>query len=138
MNYSEEEQQVLDWLRNHFLPDKDQELSTAPTALPKPSKGKRRSRNPAGWNLPEPDMEIDLHNLSVEEAVAKIEDLLEAMSRAGLTCLRIVHGGGNLGYGPIKKALDRNFRSVWKQRVRFYKTEPDNQGSSLAVLFTSK
>ena len=52
-------------------------------------------KNPAAWNFPEPEEEIDLHGYVAEEAAAAVENLMEGMKRAGLSVLRIIHGGGN-------------------------------------------
>lgn len=130
----EGEQAVLDWLRTHHLPDKDAQAAVQPAAIPKSRIAQRTSRNPAAWDFPFPELEIDLHNHTVDEALARIEEAMDVMEKARFTCLRIVHGGGNPGYGPIKRALDRQFRTVWKHRVIFYRTEPDNMGSSLIKL----
>lgn len=129
-------QAVLDWLRTHHVQDKDAASAAPPgTPIRKPKEHNlRKSRNPAAWNFPLPELEIDLHNHTVDEALARIDEAMEAMERSGLSCLRVVHGGGHTGYGPIKRALDRAFRTVWKHRVSFYRTEPDNMGSSLLKL----
>ena len=50
---------------------------------------------------------------------------------AGLSVLRVIHGGGNPEYGNVKRIIDRKVRSEWKNRVIFYKVEPDNAGSSI-------
>lgn len=131
----EGEQAVFDWLRTHHLPDKDAALRPAPKVRsPRLESSHRQGRSPAAWDFPLPDLEIDLHNHTVDEALARIDDALLAMEKAGFRCLRVVHGGGNPGYGAIKRALDRQFRTVWRHRVSFYRTEPDNMGSSLLQL----
>jgi hypothetical protein len=50
---------------------------------------------------------------------------------AGLSVLRVIHGGGDPEYGNVKRIIDRKVRSEWKNRVVFYKVEPDNAGSSI-------
>lgn len=136
----EGEAAVLAWLSRNIPPDKDAVAQAAPPApnTLKRLDNKKRGRNPAAWNCPLPDLEIDLHSHTVDEAIAKIADIMDAMEKAGFQCLRVVHGGGHPGYGPIKKALDRQFRSVWNHRVSYYRTEPDNAGSSLLVLKSSQ
>ena len=88
-------------------------------------------KNPAAWNFPEPEQEIDLHGYVAEEAAAAVENLMEGMRRAGLSVLRIIHGGGNPEYGNVKRIIDQKVATVWRHKVSFYKTEPNNSGSSI-------
>lgn len=128
------EKTVLDWVNTHPIPNKDAALehsSPAPRAV---SKNRKGSRHPSSWDLPLPDLEVDLHHHTVDEALAVIDETLISMEKAHLYCLRIVHGGGHPGYGLIKKALDRQFRTVWRHRMERFVTEPQNVGSSLVIL----
>jgi len=60
------EQAVLDWLRTHHMPDKDavQPLQEIPSR--KRIEPRRHTRNPSAWDFPLPDLEVDLHNHTVD------------------------------------------------------------------------
>lgn len=127
-------QAVLIHVQTHGVKDKDKARAVS---TPRPSKTKiektHKGRTPAQWNDPIPDAQIDLHGLSTAEALAKIEEWLDTAERHGLQVLRVVHGGGHgdHGYGPIKKYLYTQFRSVWKHRIANFGLEKDNPGSTL-------
>lgn len=132
---NDDEKFQLAWMMSHPVRNKDREQAEAEEAA-KPQlrlkqKGKKQRRSPAAWELPPPEQEIDLHGYTAEEAAAAIEDMMEAMQRAGMSVLRVIHGGGNPAYGNVKKIVDRRVRSEWKGKVLLYKTEPDNAGSSI-------
>lgn len=135
LSVDDDEKFQLSWMLKHPVFDKDRELAEAEEArdpqLGTKPRGKKQRRSPAAWELPLPEQEIDLHGYTAEEAAAAIEDMMEAMQRAGMSVLRVIHGGGNPAYGNVKKIIDRRVRSVWKGRVLLYKTEPDNAGSSI-------
>ncbi len=130
MNLPDEEIQ-RQWLEHHFVPDKDAALEQTKKPVAKRSAKKQRRRHPAAWEMPIPDCETDLHGYSGAEAEALVEEQMKTMERAKLSVLRIIHGGGNPGYGNVKKTIDRCVRTVWKHRILFYKLEPDNAGSSI-------
>ena len=78
----------------------------------------------------EVDEEIDLHGLSVAEAMAQVEMALARWARAGGR-LRVIHGHSTGGAGSIKGALRRNLDSVWKSRIDSSRPEPGNPGATL-------
>ena len=134
---SEAEKIQWEWLKNHPIQDKDQELKAAdatPKRALKGSRGKHMRRSPSAWEFPLPEEEIDLHGYVSGEAVAAVENLMDGMEKAGLHILRIIHGGGNPDYGNVKHIIDRSCRTLWKNRITFYRTEPDNAGSSILKL----
>ena len=88
-------------------------------------------RSPSAWELPVPEDEIDLHGMTADEAAEAVERRIDDLLIAGLKVLRVIHGGGNPEYGNVKRIIDRKVRSEWKNRVVFYKVEPDNAGSSI-------
>ena len=135
--YTKAEKIQWEWLNNHPIQDKDQELKATETASKIPLKGahgKRMRRSPSAWEFPLPEEEIDLHGYVSGEAVAAVENLMNGMEKAGLHILRIIHGGGNPDYGNVKHIIDRSCRTIWKNRIVFYRTEPDNAGSSILKL----
>ncbi|MCQ2063479.1 MAG: Smr/MutS family protein [Fibrobacter sp.] len=136
MDYNEEEQFQLEWIKNHRMEDKDEQMKLAKEeeakANPKQNlRGKNMRRSPSAWELPVPEDEIDLHGFTADEAAEAVERRIDDLLIAGFTVLRVIHGGGNPEYGNVKHIIDRKVRSEWKNKVLFYKTEPDNAGSSI-------
>jgi len=132
---SPEEQFQLDFIERYGVQDKDRELPGVPSPHRRKSRGRDKSQTRTEWVHAE--YEIDLHNLTVDESLGAVEMAMEMMEKAGMKTLRIVHGGGNPGYGPIKKALDRVIRTRWNQKVSGWRLEKDNPGSSLLQLKSS-
>ena len=134
MAFNEEELFQLEWVKNHHMEDKDKALE-AERAAEAPVKAKnlggRKVRNPASWDTPLPEDEIDLHGMTADEAAEAVERRMSQMTIAGLSVLRVIHGGGNPAYGNVKKIIDRKVRSEWRNRVVFYRTEIENAGSSI-------
>ena len=133
MAFNEEELFQLEWIKNHHMEDKDKALDAEKADAPtekKVFKG-RKVRNPASWGTPLPEDEIDLHGMTADEAAEAVERRMSQMSIAGLSVLRVIHGGGNPAYGNVKKIIDRKVRSEWRNRVVFYRTEIENAGSSI-------
>lgn len=135
MPLNAEEEFQLEWIKNHPMQDKDELAEIQAEAEAKPrmraARGQKMRRNPAAWELPNPEDEIDLHGLTSEEAVEAVERRIDDLLIAGLSVLRVIHGGGNPEYGNVKRIIDRKVRSEWSNRVVFYKVEPDNAGSSI-------
>lgn len=95
--------------------------------------GKRKG--PAGGPGParvmiETDEELDLHGLSIAEAMALVDLALARWAPSGGT-LRVIHGHSSGASDSIKGALRRNLESVWKSRVAAFRPEPGNPGSTL-------
>jgi DNA-nicking Smr family endonuclease len=78
----------------------------------------------------EVDEEIDLHGLSIGEAVAQVEMALARWARSGGS-LRVIHGHSSGASDSIKGALRRNLESVWKSRIAAARPEPGNPGATL-------
>ena len=138
MPLNAEEEFQMQWIMNHRMEDKDEQMQKqAEAAVKHPSRlvrGRKMRRNPAAWDLPMPEDEIDLHGMTADEAAEAVERRIDDLNIAGLKVLRVIHGGGNPSYGNVKRIIDRKVRSVWSNRIRLYKVEPDNAGSSIMVL----
>ena len=133
-NLNEIEKMQLAWMDMHPIQDKDGIIEEAKAEEEKKREQVKKfkpRKNPAAWNFPEPEQEIDLHGYVAEEAAAAVENLTEGMRRAGLSVLRIIDGGGNPEYGNVKRIIDQKVATVWRHKVSFYKTEPNNSGSSI-------
>jgi len=136
MALNAEEEFQLEWLKNHHIEDKDEQmrLQAEKEAAERPERaprGHRMRRSPASWELPVPEDEIDLHGMTADEAAEAVERRIDDLLIAGLKVLRVIHGGGNPEYGNVKHIIDRKVRSEWKNRVLLYRVEPDNAGSSI-------
>ena len=139
MALNAEEEFQMQWIMNHRMEDKDEQMrvNAENTAVKHPSRlarGRKMRRNPAAWDLPMPEDEIDLHGMTADEAAEAVERRIDDLTVAGLKVLRVIHGGGNPSYGNVKRIIDRKVRSVWSNRIRLYRVEPDNAGSSIMVL----
>ena len=74
---SEIEKMQLAWMDNHPMHDKDGVIEAAKAEEDKKQKMVKKfkpRKNPAAWNFPEPEEEIDLHGYVAEEAAAAVEN----------------------------------------------------------------
>lgn len=88
---------------------------------------------PAGEPGPQAQVveELDLHGLTVAEAMAQVEMALARWSRRGDAVIRVIHGQSSGSQGTIKGTLRRNLETVWKGRVLGFRPEPGNPGATL-------
>lgn len=70
--------------------------------------------------------EIDLHGLTVEEALARVETAVNDALLADLSELRVIHGRGS---GRIRAALHRWLRDV--TTVSVFRLDPQNAGVTI-------
>ena len=96
----------------------------------------RNGRKPRGLGLtparvPEfpVDEEVDLHGMAVDEALAEAESMLKR-HRSG-AMLRMIHGHSNRGPDSIRTNLHRALSSIWKIRVKRFRTDFQNPGATL-------
>ena len=134
-----EEEFQMQWIMNHRMEDKDEQMrvDAENAAVQRPARlarGRKMRRNPAAWDLPMPEDEIDLHGMPADGAAGAVERRIDDLTIAGLKVLRVIHGGGNPSYGNVKRIIDRKVRSEWSNRIRLYKVEPDNAGSSIMII----
>ena len=139
MPLNAEEEFQMQWIMNHRMEDKDEQMrvDAENAAVMRPARlarGRKMRRNPAAWDLPMPEDEIDLHGMTSDEAAEAVERRIDDLMIAGLKILRVIHGGGNPSYGNVKRIIDRKVRSEWSNRIQLYKVEPDNAGSSIMIL----
>ncbi len=73
--------------------------------------------------------DVDLHGLSVEEAIAHAEHALNEALLAGLAELRLIHGRSG---GRIRAALHRWLREI--PSVRGFRQDPRNDGVTVVKL----
>src|SRR5512140_2520377 len=78
---------------------------------------------------PAPQGALDLHGLTVDEALRAVEERLDAALRAGLDHLDIMHGRGT---GRVKNAVHKYLRGIGA--VRHFEITADNPGVTRAWL----
>ena len=85
---------------------------------PKPKAPETDAPNPAA-----PPGRADLHGLTVEEAIAAVDQQMDHALRRGADRLEIVHGKGS---GRIREALHRHLATI--PAVSAFKLDPRNTG----------
>ena len=70
--------------------------------------------------------EIDLHGLTVEEALARVDSALNEALLADAESLRVIHGRSG---GKIRAALHRRLREL--PSVRSFRLDPRNEGVTI-------
>ena len=97
---------------------------------PAAPKRRRRSRDavapPQGSTRPPSTERIDLHGLTVEEALAKVVAAIDLALRRDTDRLEVVHGKGS---GRIRQALHRRLASLTV--VAAFQLDPKNAGVTL-------
>ncbi len=73
--------------------------------------------------------EVDLHGLTVEEALARAEDALNDALLADVAELRFIHGRSG---GRIRGALHQRLRDIVS--VRAFRLDPRNHGVTIVTL----
>jgi DNA mismatch repair protein MutS2 len=92
----------------------------------------RASARPA--RPPAPDhthrvRDLDLHGLTVDEAMARVDSALDAAMRADVAELRVIHGRGG---GRLRAALHRRLAGI--PTVRAFALDPRNEGVTVVRL----
>jgi DNA-nicking Smr family endonuclease len=131
----EDLQKQLNHLEDFGVINKDiLEQKTLDPHKKKPTKKELKASQSRIYSERAADVDLDLHGYSVEESIALVEMTFEMMKAHQLRTLRIVHGGGRPGYGPVKKALDLEFKTRLKGLIRSNTVEPHNSGASFLLL----
>ncbi len=79
--------------------------------------------SPEERQTPAPALSLDLHGLTVDEAMRLVDDRLNQALLAGVSRLDIVHGKG---HGLIRSALHRHLRKI--TAVRRFELDARNPG----------
>jgi hypothetical protein len=84
----------------------------------------------APWHRPdEGPAEIDLHGLTTDAALARVDEALNEALLAGRSSLRVIHGRGG---GRLKAAVHRRLREI--PSVRGFHVDPRNEGVTEVAL----
>jgi DNA mismatch repair protein MutS2 len=107
------------------------EGTVAPLETERSRAGKRRPAPAPTAPLParRPTAEVDLHGLTVEEALERAERALNDALLADLPELRLIHGKSG---GRIRASLHRRLREI--PTVRAFRLDPGNPGVTIVSL----
>lgn len=108
---------AVSWLEAHSAPSRRR--AVAPVPLPAAG-GPDRGRVGA---------QIDFHGLTVDEALARVEVVINDALLADETEVRLVHGRSG---GRIRGALHRRLRDI--PSVRAFRLDPRNPGVTIVML----
>lgn len=90
----------------------------------RPKRPERATSAAAGAaETPQPAGRVDLHGLTVEDAIARVVQEIDLALRRGADRVEIVHGKGS---GRIREALHRHLATM--SVVRAFKLDPRNAG----------
>ena len=76
-------------------------------------------------NQPRPPQTLDLHGLTVDEAIRKLDQWLDSVVLSDLYQVKVVHG---LGTGRVQAAVHQHLRSI--KAVRNFKINEWNAGET--------
>jgi DNA mismatch repair protein MutS2 len=91
--------------------------------------GSLRGELPIPKAIPTPPATVDLHGLTVPEALARIDDALNEALLAGVSELRVIHGRSG---GRIRAALRQRLCAI--PSVRSFALDPHNAGVTIVRL----
>jgi dsDNA-specific endonuclease/ATPase MutS2 len=91
----------------------------APRARPEP---------PGPSATPGPGVDLDLHGLTVEDALARVESALNDALLADVEVLRIIHGRSG---GRIRMAVHRRLGELLG--IRSFRLDPHNEGVTIVT-----
>ena len=100
---------------------------------PRNPRNPRNPGNPKNLRSDEPSAgggggEVDLHGLTVEEALARAESAINEALLGDSVELRVIHGRSG---GRIRAALHRRLREI--SAVRAFRIDPRNEGVTIVV-----
>ena len=112
----------------------ESELSPLEAGRRRPSSGKAASENRSEVSgSPPPSRgaraEVDLHGLTVEEALARVDHTLNEALLSDAAELRLVHGRSG---GRIRAAVHRRLREI--PSIRGFRLDPRNEGVTIVDL----
>ena len=96
-----------------------------------PASAKRQAgtRTPQRSEQPRMVREIDLHGLTVEQALSRVDDALNDAILAGVTELRMIHGRSG---GRIRGAVHKRLEEM--SAVASFRLDPRNAGVTIVVI----
>ncbi len=130
----EKRKQQLEWMSRNPIPKKD---LLDPNLLKgkNGARSKKRIVTKIRHRIEEAvDEEMDLHGLTIDEAIAQVELWLEQFSHLPGARLRVVHGRSGHSRDTIRGRIYWCAKTVWKGKLKAYYQEPHNSGATILVL----
>lgn len=127
--YSSENWEMLKWLRTHEISlDEKYDLEHTPR--------RRKKGKPAKQPNREPEATLDLHGLTVEEAVAEIKSFILGSKLKGYYLVKIIHGKGlhSPGEAKLKELVREYLNGEGRKMYSSWMVAPQNRGGDGAVL----
>ena len=129
--YLNSEEFLRDYIAQNGIPNKDDYLPKEQTKHMKKERVHKTQKRLLDVHV---DEELDLHGMTVDEAIANLEITIENMEYGGQRSLRIIHGGGAGQYGPVKKYIDRQLNGPLKSKISSIRKEGHNSGATIILL----
>ncbi len=129
--YLNSEQFLKDYIEQNGVPNKDKYIKDDKKTYSKKQKEDRRGPGPIEIKA---DRELDLHEMTVDEAIANLEITIEEMNFTSSKVLRLIHGGGFGQYGPVKKYVDRHLNGPLCSKISSTRKEGHNSGATIVFL----
>jgi len=107
----------------------DAAQATPTAAPPRPAEPPRTPAHTDAVRRGPAPSEVDLHGLTVEEALTRIDHSLDAALLAGLGELRFIHGRSG---GKLRGALHQRLKAI--SAVRGLRLDPRNPGVTIVTL----
>ena len=127
--YTAENWEMEKWLETHEISLTEKfDLENAPRR-----KRKRKTKNKT---LREPEDVLDLHGLTVEEAMKELRSFLGSSKLKGYYLVKIIHGKGLHSSGEAKLGLmtEEFLNGEGRRYIASWQKAPVNQGGSGAAL----
>lgn len=124
--HSEGENLLEKWLNQNEVHDKDETLTNETV----------RMYPPDHIDAVKIDATIDLHKLTVAQAIRTVEQFIYHCYRRNDQVLRVIHGKGNHSKGPpkVKLAVLQWFRTSGKGHIKYYREASKKHGGAGATI----
>ncbi len=122
----------IQWISKHGVENKDSQEQNK--LIPSSKKRKKRKKEVFISNETKVDIEIDLHNESIPEAIAKVEMEINVHLKTQFKKIKIIHGKSNSSIQSIGYQIENHIQTKWKKYIVNFYQEPYNEGSTIIIL----
>lgn len=122
----DDREKQLAHLDRYGVVDKDADSEAPLRKSPKREK-KLRPETPVDW-------EIDLHGYGIQEAEVHLDEIFTMAEKAGMSRLRVIHGGRLGHYGPMAKHIQRMLKTKLHHKIQRIELDGLNDGALLIYL----
>jgi DNA-nicking Smr family endonuclease len=121
----------LEWIKRHATGLHVKYDGAPPDPMPGAGGRARKKAAPVTRRPSEipSDAELDLHGLTIDQALVETDIFLDMAREYGLTAVRIIHGIGPDSGPSIRNELARQFKTRLKGKIERLEYEPHNSGS---------